>query len=253
MSCETNRDLLELYALGVLDAEERTEVEEHLGRACPTCTANLRSARELNIGILSPSGPLEEPSPLLRSRIVNSIRPAATAPAAPSKGKAPLAWMAIAAGLAAATIWLGFENRNREADIAAARVETRTAQARSEELGRALNFLRDPETRPASARPGRNVPRGTYFVNPRSGVMLIASNLPIPAAGRAYEMWVIPKGQAPRPAGVFRPDAGGSAVHLQSGPVDLETAAAFAITEEPESGSPAPTTTPFLVTPAQGL
>jgi anti-sigma-K factor RskA len=253
MSCETNRDLLELYALGVLDAEERAEVEEHLGRNCPACTANLRSARELNVALLAASVPIEEPSPLLRSRVINSIRPASSAMPASPQRKAPLAWMAIAAGLAAATVWLGLENRNRTAEIAGARGEVRTAQARSEELGRALNFLRDPQTRPASVRPGGNAPRGTYFVNPQSGVMLIASNLPVPAAGRAYEMWVIPKGQAPRPAGVFRPDASGSAVHLQPGPVDLETAAAFAITEEPESGSAAPTTTPFLVTPAQGL
>jgi anti-sigma-K factor RskA len=161
--------------------------------------------------------------------------------------------MAMAAGLAAATIWLGFENRNRANELAVAQRDTRDLQARSEELGRALNFLRDPETRPASAAPGGNQPRGTYFVNPRSGVMLIASNLPVPAAGRAYEMWVIPKGQTPRPAGVFRPDASGSVVHLQPGPVDLASAAAFAITEEPESGSAAPTTTPFLVTPASGI
>jgi anti-sigma-K factor RskA len=252
MSCETNRELLELYALGVLEPEERAEIEEHLGRNCPVCTAGLRSARELNVALMSAIN-LEEPSPLLRSRIVNSIRPAAAPPSVPSQTKAPFAWIAIAAGLAAATIWLGLENRNRAAELTAARGETRTAQARSEELGRALNFLRDPQTRPASARPGGNAPRGTYFVNPQSGVMLIASNLPALAAGRAYEMWVIPKGQAPRPAGVFRPDAGGSAVHLQPGPIDLDSAAAFAITDEPESGSSAPTTTPFLVTPAQGL
>jgi anti-sigma-K factor RskA len=208
----------------------------------------LRSALELNTALLIVL-PVEEPSPLLRSRVVNSIRPAVENP----RRKAPFAWLAIAAGLAAATIWLGLENQNRARDLAAARAETQTAQARSEELARSLNFLRDPETRPASLKPGGNQPRGTYFVNPRSGVMLIASNLPIPAAGRAYEMWVIPKGQAPRPAGVFRPDASGSVVHLQTLPVDLNTTAAFAITEEPESGSPAPTTTPFLVTPAQGL
>lgn len=250
MSCEANRELLELYALGVLEAEERADIEEHLGRNCPVCTAALRSARELNLALLG-SVPLEEPPPLLRSRVLNSIG-AAPAPKQSSR-KAPFAWMAIAAGLAAAVVWLGLEHRNGSAELAAARGETRSAQARSEELGRALNFLRDPETRPASARPGGNQPRGTYFVNPRSGVMLIASNLPIPAAGRAYEMWVIPKGQPPRPAGVFRPDPSGSAVHLQTGTVDLDVTAAFAITEEPESGSPAPTTTPFLVTPAQGL
>ena len=152
-----------------------------------------------------------------------------------------------------ATIWLGFENQRRSRELSIARTETRSLQQRSEELSRSLTFLRDPETRPASARPDANKPRGTYFVNPRSGVMLIASNLPVPAAGRAYEMWVIPKGQAPRPAGVFRPEADGTVVHLQSGPIDLGAVQAFAITEEPETGSTAPTTTPFLVTPAQGL
>ncbi|HYP09250.1 MAG TPA: anti-sigma factor [Bryobacteraceae bacterium] len=250
MSCETNRELLELYALGVLEPEERGEVEEHLGRNCPACTAALRSARELNIALLS-SAPLEEPSPLLRSRVVNSIRPPELATSVTRK--APLAWIAIAAGLAAATVWLGLENRTRTADLIAARKQLQTTEARSQELGRALDFLRHPETRPASVKPGANQPRGTYFVNPQSGVMLIASNLPIPAPGRAYELWVIPKGQAPRPAGVFRPDATGSAVHLQAGAIDLASTAAFAITEEPEAGSAAPTTTPFLVTPAEGL
>jgi anti-sigma-K factor RskA len=158
----------------------------------------------------------------------------------------------VAAGLAAATIWLGFENQRRSRELSIARVETRSLQQRSEELNRSLTFLRDPETRPASAKPDANKPRGTYFVNPRSGVMLIASNLPVPARGRVYEMWVIPKGQDPRPAGIFRPEADGTVVHLQSGPIDLGAVQAFAVTEEPESGSTAPTTTPFLVTPAQG-
>lgn len=252
MSCETNRELLELYALGVLDPQESVEVEEHLGRNCPTCTSALKSARELNVALLG-SGPLEEPSPLLRSRIVNGIRPPAAVVEPVVRRKAPVAWMAIAAGLAAATIWLGIENQRRSEELTAARTQQQELQARTVELSRALDFLRDPQTRPASARPGGTEPRGTYFVNPNSGVMLIASNLRPTAPGRAYAMWVIPKGGTPQPAGVFRPDANGSAVHLQPGPLDVANAAAFAITDEPESGSPAPTTTPFLVTPAQGL
>src|SRR4030095_7438317 len=134
MSCETNRELLELYALGVLDEVERAEVEEHLRRNCAVCTPGLQSARKLNTALLS-ALPLEEPSPLLRSRVVNSIQPAAVTPGR----KAPLAWVAIAAGLAAATIWLGFENQNRAHELAAARAETRTMQARSEELAKSLD------------------------------------------------------------------------------------------------------------------
>jgi anti-sigma-K factor RskA len=241
MSCETNREVLELYGLGALAADERREIKEHLERNCPVCTSALRDARRFNIEILG-SLPLVTPSPALRARVLGSV-------AAP-KRRLPVAWMAIAAGLALGTVFLGVDNQRRRQELVAREAETREVQVRADQLGAALAFLRDPETRPASARPGANQPRGTYFVNPRSGVMLIASNLPLPAAGRAYEMWVIPKSGAPRPAGVFRPDAGGSVVHLKAGPVDLETAQAFAITDEPEGGSAAPTTQPFLITPA---
>jgi anti-sigma-K factor RskA len=241
MSCETNRELLELYALGVLEPEERREIDEHLARECPMCTPALRDARRLNVDLLS-SLPLETPSPALRARVLASV--------APPQRHLPVAWIALAAGLALGMVYLGLENQRRGREVIAREAENRELQARADQLGAALGFLRDPGTRPASARPGGNQPRGTYFVNPRSGIMLIASNLPIPAAGRAYEMWVIPKGGTPRPAGVFRPDASGSVVHLQAGPVDLATAQAFAITDEPESGSPAPTTQPFLITPA---
>jgi anti-sigma-K factor RskA len=242
MSCETNRELLELYALGVLDAEERAEIDEHLRDNCANCTAALREARALNSAVLS-SLKLEQPPVVLRDRVVNSVRPVV-------RRKAPLAWMGLAAALAFATVWLGWEANRRSNELTVANGQIQTLQRQSDELSSKLDFLRDPQTRPASTAPGANQPRGTYFVNPQSGVMLIASNLPAPAAGRAYEMWIIPKGQAPRPAGVFRPDANGSAVHLQTGPVDLTNTAAFAITDEPESGSPAPTTQPFLVTPA---
>ncbi|HYI92110.1 MAG TPA: anti-sigma factor [Bryobacteraceae bacterium] len=241
MSCETNRELLELYALGILDAEERSEIDQHLRDNCSNCTAALREALALNSGVLS-SVKLEQPPASLRERVVNSVRP--------PRRKAPLAWMGLAAALAFATVWLGWEANRRSNELTVASGRIRSLQVQSDELSNKLDFLRDPQTRPASAAPGANQPRGTYFVNPRSGVMLIASNLPAPAAGRAYEMWIIPKGQAPRPAGVFLPDANGSAVHLQTGPVDLTNTAAFAITDEPESGSPAPTTQPFLVTPA---
>jgi anti-sigma-K factor RskA len=70
---------------------------------------------------------------------------------------------------------------------------------------------------------------------------LIASNLPPLAPGKAYEMWTIPKGGSPRPAGVFQSDPQGSALHIFSGPVDTSTLETVAVTVEPESGSATPT------------
>jgi anti-sigma-K factor RskA len=82
-------------------------------------------------------------------------------------------------------------------------------------------------------------------------VLLIASNLPPVAPGKIYEMWVIPKGGKPAPAGLFRSSADGTAVHVQQGPVDVSATAAVAVTLEDEAGATAPTSQPFIVAALQ--
>jgi anti-sigma-K factor RskA len=71
--------------------------------------------------------------------------------------------------------------------------------------------------------------------------MLQAANLaPIPE-GKTYELWVIPVSGAPIPAGLFRPDASGSAsVVLPQLPKGIP-AKAFGVTIENAAGSAAPT------------
>jgi anti-sigma-K factor RskA len=80
-------------------------------------------------------------------------------------------------------------------------------------------------------------------------VLLIASNLPAAGPGKIYEMWVIPKGGAPRPAGLFQSD-GMTGIHILRGPTDRALASGaqsiIAVTVEPEAGSAAPTTTPII-------
>jgi len=98
----------------------------------------------------------------------------------------------------------------------------------------------------------RAPPRGNVLVNPRLGVLLIASNLPALAAGKTYQMWVIPKGGAPRPAGLFQSTAQGTALHMLSGPVDPAAVSAVAVSVEPESGSAGPTTTPIIMAAVAG-
>ena len=53
MTCEELSDLFELYALGLLESEEKMEVDEHLGRGCPSCSKNLNSALAVNALLLS--------------------------------------------------------------------------------------------------------------------------------------------------------------------------------------------------------
>jgi len=66
-----------------------------------------------------------------------------------------------------------------------------------------------------------------------------------------YEMWVIPKGAKPQPAGMFQPDTDGTALHMihwSVAPGDT-----VAVTMEVAAGVDAPTSTPLIVAPLPGL
>jgi hypothetical protein len=94
--------------------------------------------------------------------------------------------------------------------------------------------------------------RAVYLASSGS-LILQANNLdPLPA-GKAYELWVIPaNGKAPIPAGVFQPDAAGSAsVILPPIPAGVP-AKAFGVTVERAEGSDTPTAPVLLAGTAAG-
>ena len=170
------------------------------------------------------------PSKHLRRRVLSIAEPRA------SRLSWNLAWVALSACLVAGLVFTGVQRQGLQAEL-----ELRDAT---------LEFLRRPETRllkTGTAEERRPVAK--VFVNGARGVLLVAANLPALEAGRTYEMWVVPKVGGPRPMGLFKPLADGSAIHLQAGAVNLDEAAAVALSVEPDGGSPAPTTTPFLITP----
>ena len=79
-----------------------------------------------------------------------------------------------------------------------------------------------------------------------AGGLLVVQGMPPTPAGKAYELWAIPPGANPIPAGVFTVDAKGAA-SLRVSPVaagtEVET---FAVTLEPAAGVPAPTGAMYL-------
>lgn len=85
-------------------------------------------------------------------------------------------------------------------------------------------------------------PQGkAIYVRDRSSLIFLASNLPPVPPQKAYELWLIPTSGSPVPAGVFKPDAHGSATVINPPLPSGVEAKAFAITIEPETGSSAPT------------
>jgi anti-sigma-K factor RskA len=85
-------------------------------------------------------------------------------------------------------------------------------------------------------------PQGkAIYVRDRASLIFLASNLQALPPQKAYELWLIPTSGAPIPAGVFKPDAHGSAAVVEPPLPPGVQAKAFAITVEPEGGSSAPT------------
>ena len=167
------------------------------------------------------------------------------------------AWVAAAACLIGVFLWVSARDRSHAIELAQTRGELSEARDQSNrtagELARiraALDLLNEPETRLVTSGGGVVLPpRARIFLNRSRGVLLLADNMPSAPVGKIFEMWMIPKSGAPRPAGLFRAESDGRAIHLLSEPIDIASTAAFAVTLEPEAGSPAPTSKPFIVVP----
>ena len=238
-----HNDLYELYVLGLLEEPERSRIEEELRRNDPAAKARLQRALETN-AILGTLAPEVEPSKQLRRRVLSIAEPAG------SRAPWNWAWAALSACLVAGLVYTGVQRQELSTELADVRRGLDQTRATLEIREATLEFLRRPETRLLKAGTAEErKPVAKVFVNAERGVLLVAANLPALGAGRTYEMWVVPKVGGPRPAGLFKPLGDGSAVHFQTGRVALEEAAAIALSVEPEGGSPAPTTTPFLITP----
>jgi hypothetical protein len=75
------------------------------------------------------------------------------------------------------------------------------------------------------------------------GLYLVGSDLPRPAAGRSYEFWLF-RGETPVRAGCFRPAGSGTVYEFVE--ARIGDASLAAVTEEPSSCPPAPTSDPLF-------
>ena len=104
------------------------------------------------------------------------------------------------------------------------------------------DFLRTPELRATrlSGTPKNPAASGIVFWNPREArVYFFASHLPIPPAGKTYQLWLIT--DKPISAGVFEVDAIGVAEMQTPALGEMPKAQKFAVTLETAGGVPQPT------------
>jgi hypothetical protein len=246
MNCNELRDYYEMFAIGVADEPERSEIRAHLDRECEVCMEGMRRARE-TAALLGSTATPAAPSPNLRRRILASAGHEQR-----GFGWAPALAGALAFSLIACVYFAG---RERDVTRELVRVNGISRQQNMEltRLNEVFSIINGVDTRVSTFGGGKSAPpSGKVFVSPSQGVVLIAGNLPQAPAGKTYQMWVIPKGGKPLPAGLFQSSSDGNAMHVQRGPVD-SNADLVAVTVEDAAGASAPTTTPIFAARVAGL
>ncbi len=239
MTCEELSDLYELYALGVLEAEERSELDTHLRQSNDPCIDGVRRARS-RMASLALTSPEAQPPARLRAKVVNMVGE----PKRSWNWAAP--WAIALLGLTVVALWLGVTRREQARVLNQLRAESDRKSVEITRLTEAFALMNDPAAKQLVFGENAPKPRGRVFVNPQQGVLLLASNLTPAPSGKIYEMWIIPKSGAPAPAGLFQSESDGTALYLRKGAVDMATASVVAVTLEPEAGSLAPTSAPLI-------
>jgi hypothetical protein len=279
MTRDEARELLPAFAVGALDPDELLAVEDALHRF-PELATELRGYTDTAAAIAVPVAAPDA----LRSRFLEAIKTSAqnepvtrvvgqtsrpmlrversapadatgVAPNTRAKSRRSLVFpLLLAVGLAA-SLFLLVQTRSEVASLR----DQFAVQSDSLNANRVRLSAQDSiidillgadravlvvnlET-PATVGPGVQ-----FFWNQRTQKGLLhAYRLPPAPAGRVYQLWLIRDGK-PVPSNVFTSDAQGrSVVTGIELPASIEGVSAVAITEEPEGGSLAPTTQPFLV------
>ncbi|MCC6587650.1 MAG: anti-sigma factor [Bryobacterales bacterium] len=160
------------------------------------------------------------------------------------------AWQAaLGTALVAFAIAL-FQTNQTTVETAALRRQVERSGIEAARLREAVSLLQSPNLREVHFGEGKLAPpRGRLFYD-SSRVLLIASNLPAPPEGKTYEMWIIPKGGKPVPAGLFSSTTQGAALHLfRLASKVLSSTDTVAVTLEAAAGADQPTTQPLIVVP----
>jgi anti-sigma-K factor RskA len=240
---------LALYALGELQGEDRIALEKHL-EDCASCRRELEQLRG-DMALLALSPPESRPPRRARERLMNAIsrEPRRAVVSKPRKWWGLIPYFA-AAVLALVAVVFSMENRKLHRQLADLRASSAEQHTQLEQVRRTLATLTSPDTIRVTlvAVKAPPQPQGKAFYLRRRGTLIfLANNLPQLPSEKAYELWLIPRAGAPLPAGVFKPDAHGSASVVNPPlPAGIEPKA-FAITVEPEQGSPAPTSAIIMI------
>ena len=242
---------LALYALDALPEDERAKLEQHLA-TCAACRLELEQLRaDTALLAMSAAGP--RPPQRARQRLLDAVaREPRSSKAAQSSGQHSwwgwLGWAATAAVIVFAfSLWR--ENTTLSAMLASARSGAAESARQLDELRKIAEPIIEPEAQRVTLVAVKTSPQPqgkAFYLRSRNSLVFLASNMPALPPQKAYELWLIPTSGNPIPAGVFKPDAHGSASVVNPPLPPGTEAKAFAVTVENQAGSEKPTT-PILM------
>ncbi|HKG39356.1 MAG TPA: anti-sigma factor [Conexibacter sp.] len=237
-------DTVAAFLLSALSDWERREFEAHMA-TCARCREDVASLRVV-ADVLPLAVPPVAPPPQLRDRLMETVRaeadvlsaagPAADRPQPQRRRRFALSFgrpLAIAGAAAALVLGVALglgigAATNDDQTKTQTVVQVRTVQARVD----------------ATAAPG-----GAAVIVMRNGVATLrVTGLPAPPKGKVYEVWLLRRGAAaPSPTdALFSVSTRGSGRVALPSVVGVE---AVLVTAEPDGGSQAPTSQPFISAP----
>lgn len=241
---------LALYALGMLQGDQRRALETHL-ESCANCRRELELLRgDASLLALSTAGPM--PPARARQRLLDSI---AREPRRVNVVPPARRWWIFVPSLAAAALalvlvvfWL--QNAALRQQMSQLQNEFSRQQIALQHAQEVVSTLTATDALRVTLVPAKSPPQPqgrAIYQQDRGSLIFMASNMPPLPPKKAYELWLIPPKGKPIPAGLFTPDAHGSATVMNPPMPPGTEAKAFAVTVEPEQGSSAPTTPIIMV------
>jgi anti-sigma-K factor RskA len=255
----TRPEDFDLYALGVLEGEEKAAIESHVP-TCAECANKLAEARG-RIALLAFSAPRVEPSATVRERLMRQVHaPAESAGARRSRAEPERAggffgrwWAAIlvpvGVALAIATIFLWTENTRLSRELAQQRANLQEQKKQLDEARHMADLLEAKDTISVALAVQPGMPKGDVRVryNAKMGMAVCDGWVEPAPVNKSYQLWLVPMDGKPVSAGVI--DHGGPINPWMMKLPQGMAAKAFAVTLEPEGGMPQPTGPMVLVGP----
>lgn len=246
--------IIESYVMGMATDAERKEFEA-ICASYPE-VAEARNSFELALEEQLFSDAVQAPVHLKQAIEEKIAMPAADNASYPLKeNEAPVRRMGVWKWLAAASIILlagtaywavSVNNKYQKLQAANTDLQNQLQQstARLDTMKQDAELLKNPDVKMAAMQ-GTSNPKmyaTIYWDTTSKDVYLMLNNLPKPASDKQYQLWALLNGQ-PIDLGMIEAKQERLLYRMKN----VQNAQAFAITLEPKGGSPAPTSTPVVL------